>query len=77
MAFKGGQSLSVDIYDPESDKWWQNARLEVETTTHETVENGGSVYVTERWWLQLSVRLRGWAYEIGGDEGESTIFYHV
>ena len=51
MAFKGGQSLGVDIYDLESDKRWHNARLEVETTTYEAVKNGGSVYVMERWWL--------------------------
>ena len=79
MTFKGGQSLGADVYNPESNKWWHNAQLEVETATHEAVENHGSVYVMKRWRWQLSVRLRGWAYKIGGgdgggDEGESVSF---
>ena len=72
----------MDAYDLERDKQWYNTRLEVETATQETVENNGSVYVTERWWWRLSVRPEGLANKIrggdgGGDEGKICKFYYV
>ena len=79
MAFRRGESIDVDIYDPKSDKWRDDVRLEVVMATHDVMENGGSVYVTKSWRWQLSARPKGWVYEIrggegGGDEGENASF---